>query len=850
MTFYVATDGSDRWSGMLPDPTADDSDGPFASLSRARNAVRKTTQEGKLRGPVTIALRGGTYELPNPLVLTSDDTGSSDSPVTYSAYRGEKPVLSGGRTLADWRPAKDGLWVANASGVLGGDGACRQLFVNGRRAKRARCPREGFFSIDGMLPGAGKPLRFRGRDRDLNPDWVDAAADVVILQNWYEMRHSLTDVGLDAREATLTGVSSANGQLNPRYFVENAPEGLDEPGSWFFDSKTQHVYYRPLPNEDMHAVEAVVPVLDCLVCLKGEPERGRIDHVRFSNLTFLHTVWTLPKEGYNDRQAAHDISAAIRANWARHCTIDRCRFEHLGGYAVEWTSGCSDNSVEECELTDLGAGGIKIGERTAYEDQSHPNISRANTVKDCEIHDIGHVYPAAVGVWIGHSADNAITGNHICDTYYTGISAGWTWGYGTSNATGNRIEYNRIHHIGRGMLSDMGGIYLLGKQPGTVIRSNRIHDIQNYAGGYGGWGIYLDEGCSEVLVEKNLVYRTSSGGFHQHYGRENVIRNNIFAFSGEGQILRTRQEDHLSFTMERNIVYCDRASPLTGNWSNGQYRLDRNLYYRRDGLGEKAFRDPLVYLGLRPFPRGFLREKAQYDIVALDENAAAEAASLDVRFLGTVPRMTLPPGNNVSAADWTEALILPSLVTDSGDEVRFGETETRLLRAENELYIGVLCKHSRITDKDSGMSNDAKQEKIEIFLKPSVRHDPCVQLLLKADGTQVTYSHPGDAWGAIKWDGRAERTETGWRAHFRIPIAAIQNDGNLPGLWQVFVGRYALLPSMTFRDWQATGQDRRSKVADPLFRSVENDDFTLREDSPARVLGFEPLDESFVVRQS
>lgn len=146
------------------------------------------------------------------------------------------------------------------------------------------------------------------------------------------------------------------------------------------------------------------------------------------------------------------------------------------------------------------------------------------------------------------------------------------------------IEFNYVHHIGVRLdgdgpiLSDMGCIYTLGVQPGTVIRFNLFHSVAGLR--YSGWGIYLDEGSSNILVENNIVYNTSHGGFHQHYGRENVVRNNIFAFGRDAQIQRSRAEPHLSFTFERNIVYWSGGELLAGTWDDLNFAFDNNLYWR------------------------------------------------------------------------------------------------------------------------------------------------------------------------------------------------------------------------------------------------------------------------------
>lgn len=272
------------------------------------------------------------------------------------------------------------------------------------------------------------------------------------------------------------------------------------------------------------------------------------------------------------------MGAAISAEGARNFEFVDCSVSHVGEYAIRLGSGCKNNRIENCEFTDLAAGGVKIGEMGLMEDDEL--VASNNIVRNCLVAGGGRMHPAAVGVWIGQSPFNKVEHNEIFDLYYTGISPGWSWGYGKSLSHHNEISYNHIYKIGQGVLSDMGGIYTLGSGAGNSIHHNLIHDVHSFD--YGGWGIYFDEGTSGMLAENNIVYRTKSAGFHQHYGRDNIVRNNIFAFGKEAQLMRTREEGHLSFTVERNIVLWKDAPLLGLKWGN-KFKLDSNIYWRTDG---------------------------------------------------------------------------------------------------------------------------------------------------------------------------------------------------------------------------------------------------------------------------
>ncbi|MGA2557529.1 MAG: right-handed parallel beta-helix repeat-containing protein, partial [Verrucomicrobiota bacterium] len=322
--------------------------------------------------------------------------------------------------------------------------------------------------------------------------------------------------------------------------------------------------------------EVVAPRLEQLVVLQGNLAAKRpVKNITLRGLTFSYTDWTTPADGYADTQAAVTVPGDVRAEAATGCLLTNCIFTRLANYAVELGRGCQGDTVSHCEMFDLGAGGVRLGEPQPRSDPFEQNHS--HVIADNHLHHLGLVFPPAVGVFILQSGSNQVAHNEIDHLFYTAISVGWTWGYQESPCRENIVEYNHLHDLGQAMLSDMGGVYTLGIQRGTIIRHNLIHDVESFT--YGGWGLYTDEGSSDILLENNVVYHCKSAGFHQHYGRENVIRNNIFAFNREFQLMRTRNEDHPSFLFTNNIVFFDSGSLLGGNWQGDRYLMDRNVFW-------------------------------------------------------------------------------------------------------------------------------------------------------------------------------------------------------------------------------------------------------------------------------
>ena len=563
---------------------------PMRTLQTAINMAISTTA----KDTAYIEVAPGHY----PMQQSCRITAPNKRPIVIRSTNGKARFI-GGRRVYNWEHTPGNRYRAYIPEAKDNGYTFEQFFVNGRRATLARTPNSGFYHVQQVtetVSDSGKStresyasLRIEAENgKELEHVWPgeNGRPKASFYHKW-----SNSKLHIDVINKTDNTFNIGGKRLPPLntitagtpYYLYDYAHALDAQGEWYMDYESGYLTYIPLAGERLENAECYIPTTGRWVELTGN-KNGYIENIMFEGITFEVSKFSLPRTGYYPTQAATTADGAIELNFTKNISFNNCTFKSSGGYAIWIKEQSHGTTVRGCYIHDCGAGGIRIGLTTYKNGES---ITSGNTIDNNIIKECGKEIAEGVGIAIHHSADNNITHNDISYLFYSGISMGWRWGYGASPACNNTIAYNHIHHIGNGILSDLGGIYTLGEGTGNTIKGNVIHDIE--AASYGGWGIYTDEGSSNIEITENLVYRCHDGAFHQHYGKNNTVENNIFAFGNNCQMQTSRAEAHNSFTFRRNIILQERGETAKGQWFTANMEINKNLYW--------SYGDSLIFCG-------------------------------------------------------------------------------------------------------------------------------------------------------------------------------------------------------------------------------------------------------------
>jgi len=564
--FYVAIDGNDEYSGTRQRP--------FKTVTRAVAAAQEFFQQNK-NDDCFIWLSAGEYFITNPLELNSAELKIGDGHLYFrSVAEEEKPLISGGKKVTGWIENSDGLWEAKISGPE----KIRELFIDRKRLNRARHPNNGYLRVKKV--GEDRRTCFYFEEGDFTAPGKSDYPELVLLHDWSISRIQVGEI--DAEQNKLTAVDSIgarspsffnldNWEPNPRYYLENSFQFLDSNYEWFFDEKSQKIFLQLPDSVNPNDLEIFVPVSEGIVKMTGN-ENNPLKNVHFEGISFKHSAWQIPEKGYAGVQACHFdghsltsgwtvVPAAVKAVWTENCSVNNCTFENLGGSGVWFGTGSKNCRILNSSFFDISGNGIMIGEGRDREidgkkwyDAAPEQVALGNSISKCKVKNCGTQFFGAVGIWCGLTAETTIRDSEIYDLPYTGISVGWMWSPQPTPCRENTIEGNHIHHIMQ-TLSDGGGIYMLGLQPGSKLVRNHIHDVQINAGRAESNGMFLDEGTTDVVVAENLIYNIAKSPLRFHKATTNLVKKNYLFCTGDNPPIRYNTTNEADIKKVKNKVY-------------------------------------------------------------------------------------------------------------------------------------------------------------------------------------------------------------------------------------------------------------------------------------------------------
>ena len=535
---------------------------PKATLTSALRQARewRRTEDNRIQGGITIYMEGGTYAFHEPVFIRPEDSGTKESPTIIRSVGDEKVILSGGISIKGWK--KQGkVWVADVPAFNGRPLDFRQLWVNGKKAVRARDVEDfekmnRICSVDEKNEILYVPAVSIRRLIDNKGNLKAKYAEMVLHQMWCVANLRIRSVEVQGDSAAIRfhqpesriqfehpwprPMVTTDGH-NSAFYLTNARELQDVPGEWYHDIDARKVYYYPREGEKMQEAEVIVPAVETLVRVEGTLDRP-VCHIRFEKITFSYTTWMRPSEkGHVPLQAGmyltdgyriepkmqrnylnHPLdnqgwlgrpAAAVRVVAARQIDFERCRFVHIGSTGLDYEEAVQGGVVRGCLFRDIAGNGLLVGSfspaahetHLPYDPADRREVCTQQQINNCYFTEIGNEDWGCLAIAAGYVGDINIEHNEISEVPYSGISLGWGWTQTVNCMRNNRVHANLIHHYAKHMY-DVAGIYTLGSQPKSYVTENCVHSI--YKPGYvhdpNHWFyLYTDEGSSFITVRDN-----------------------------------------------------------------------------------------------------------------------------------------------------------------------------------------------------------------------------------------------------------------------------------------------------------------------------------------------------------
>jgi len=869
--FYVAPDGLDTNPGSKR--------APFATLNRARDALRELKAPEKLKVPTTVLVRAGTYYLPDGFALDASDSGTADAPITYRAFKNEQVILIGGLACGEFSAHEGGIYKARI-GTLAADQTARVLVFDGKRQELARYPNRDAndphggawayvdgerFSMYADSPDEGdyhqenQHLDFWQRNIPrltqtllMKPENVREWAhpehgelSIFPRFNWEHYMPPIVGIDAEARELQLGPGCYYEIRPGDRYFVRGLFEELDGPGEWYLDPTEKMMYFwppEPIQEKAVHlaTAEHVIQMQGC------------------SSITFRG--FTLECSNVTAVMLKDCTDCLIAGNTIRNAgDLDGC------GVMIE---GGKHAAIVGNDIYDVGASGILVATGDLVS-----NTSGGTRIDNNYIHHVGRVKRDAKGIelrlgfreglGLGDCVGAHISHNLIHDTPHSGI---FVWG------AGHTIEYNHLRHtctesedtgaIGGGAMDWLSWL-------DTTIQYNFIHDTLGYGydehqdkwvSPYLTTALYPDWAASGIRIIGNALVRAPRSCLLLHSGRDNVVENNILIGGGQSQMHWrgwTTSEGFWSTMVDGWIRNYDEAAQHDAWHEIPAFKDPRAvpLPDQRVMTGNVFRRNILCYED--PTSMLYLMETVPFEHNMFDQNLVYHSGQplrtgIVTAKAETGPNLLPNPGleKDVEGA-------LPA----AWDIVVAPEDGASIGVADDERHAG--SRSLRITPAPLS-SNDEVVKTVYLTLG-SVPFQPGkafrLSAWMKSTGQMTPVTLSAYAWksGDHSWETPTTASVTSeWQQFeilFRLPkegdptfkptMDTIYWRISFPmGADQFWIDDVSLREAKfadEWESWQAKGMDTHSVVADPLFVDAAEDDYRLQPDSPAFELGIKQI---------